>query len=988
MMKKGLLLAMLLLLSVIANAQKREISGNLADKDTKEAVPMVTVQLLKADSTFAVGAISDDNGHFVLKAPASGKYILKLSSVGYVTLTRPVQVQGDGNLNLGTVVLHADAVMLKEARVTAQAMKVTVKEDTFEYNSAAYRTPEGSTIEELVKRLPGAQVDDDGKITINGKEVKKILVDGKEFMTGDTKTAMKNIPTSIIDKIKSYDQKSDLARVTGIDDGDEQTVLDFDTKPGMNKGLMVNADVGVGTEDRYSSRLFGGYFNKDWKVFGFGNANNVNDMGFGGRGGFGGARNGLNASKMGGLNLNYEKKNLLQVDASVRWRHTDGDVYSRQSEENFVSTVGSFSNSISQSFSRSNSWDARARVEWTPDTMTNIMFRPTFSYSTNDALASSQAASFNADPYDYVTDPLNDASFEMLRADSVIVNSNRSNSITYSKSKSVGAMLQYNRKLDSRGRNVTLRGDISYNDDDSNSLSMNNVHLYQLLDAYGNDSTYQTNRYNLTPSTSWSYTLQATYSEPLWRATFLQLRYQYKYSYSKSDRSTYDFSNLGEDYFSGLSSGYRRWDSYLNRLERPYTDYLDDNLSRYSEYKNHTHVVELMFRMIRQKYQLNVGVMAQPQNSHYVQNYQGVSVDTTRNVFNVSPTLDFRYRFSKVRNLRVNYRANTTQPSISQLLDITDNSNPLNITMGNPGLKPSFTQNFRFFYNGYFEESKRSLMANTNFSMTSNSISNKVTYDETTGGRTTRPENINGDWNIRSALMFNTPLDSAGYWNINTFTQLTYANDVGFVNLNRSAEAMKSTTKDLNLSERLSGSYRNDWLEVELDGSLAYRHSRNDLQSTANLDTWQFSYGANINLMAPWGTTLATDLHMNSRRGYTDTSLNTNELVWNAQLSQSFLKGRSLTVMLQFYDILQRQSNLSRVLTAQQRSDTEYNAINSYVMLHVNYRLNLFGTKDARQGMHNGPGFGPGDRRGGRYGGGGGFGGGRPRGGFGGPMDD
>ena len=236
--------------------------------------------------------------------------------------------------------------------------------------------------------------------------------------------------------------------------------------------------------------------------------------------------------------------------------------------------------------------------------------------------------------------------------------------------------------------------------------------------------------------------------------------------------------------------------------------------------------------------------------------------------------------------------------------------------------------------------------------------------------------------------MFNTPLDSAGYWNINTFTQLTYANDVGFVNLNRSAEAMKSTTKDLNLSERLSGSYRNDWLEVELNGSLAYRHSRNDLQSTANLDTWQFSYGANINLMAPWGTTLATDLHMNSRRGYTDTSLNTNELVWNAQLSQSFLKGRSLTVMLQFYDILQRQSNLSRVLTAQQRSDTEYNAINSYVMLHVNYRLNLFGTKDARQGMHNGPGFGPGDRRGGRYGGGGGFGGGRPRGGFGGPMDD
>ena len=202
-----------------------------------------------------------------------------------------VVIEQDKNLALGNVVVGADAIMLKGAVVTAMAQKVTLKEDTFVYNSAAYRTPEGSVVEELVKRLPGAEVSDDGTIKINGKEVKKILVDGKEFMTGDTKTALKNLPTSIIDKIKAYDEKSDLSKVTGIDDGEEQTVLDFNVKKGMNKGLMSNIDLGIGNKDRYSARGMGGYFNSNNRFMLFGNANNTSDRGFGGGGlrrGFGG----------------------------------------------------------------------------------------------------------------------------------------------------------------------------------------------------------------------------------------------------------------------------------------------------------------------------------------------------------------------------------------------------------------------------------------------------------------------------------------------------------------------------------------------------------------------------------------------------------------------------------------------------------------------------------------------------------------------------
>jgi hypothetical protein len=993
-MKKFLLLTLLMLISVASFAQNRKITGQLMDRDTKEALGQTTVQLLKADSTFVTGTISNENGLFSITAPSNGRYLLKISIVGYSTTMKRIEIVQDKDLAMGRIVMGADAVMLKGATVVGHAAKVTLKEDTFIYNSAAYRTPEGSTIEELVKRLPGAQIDDDGKITINGKEVKKILVDGKEFMTGDTKTAIKNLPTSIVDKIKAYDEKSDLAKVTGIDDGQEQTVLDFGIKKGMNKGLFSNADMAVGTHDRYAERLMGAYFNSKYRVMMFGNANNTNDMGFpggGGRGRFGGGRQGLNANKMLGTNFNYDDGKKLTIDGSVRWNHSDGDVKTTSSTENFVSKVGSFSNSINQNFTRSNSWNTQMRLEWKPDTMTDIMFRPTYSYSTNDGRTKSNSAAYNDNPYNYVTNPLDAESIAKMATDSLMVNTRNNNSISYSDSKNVGGMLQYNRKLNSKGRNVTLRADASYSESNSKSLSTSNVHLYQIKNSAGADSTYQTNRYNITPTKKWNYSVQTTYSEPLWKATFLQFSYKFTYSYSKSDRSTYDFSNLGESFFGDLTPTYRGWDNYLSRLSNPLESYLDDGLSRFSEYKNYTHEFELMLRIIRAKYNFNVGVMVQPQTSHFIQHYQGVNTDTTRNVTNVTPTLDFRYRFNKVSNLRINYRGSTTQPSMTDLLDITDDSDPLNITKGNPGLKPSFTNELRFFYNTYIQSHQRAIMTFVNYSNTRNSISDKVTYDETTGGRTTQPENINGDWNAMGAFMFNTAIDTTGYFNINTFTNVNYNNYVGYLSLDNKSSSVKNTTRSMTLGERLEGSYRNDWLEFSLDGSFNYTHSRNKLQSQSNLNTWQFAYGATLNLTAPWGTTLSTDLHENSRRGYSDNSMNTNELVWNAQVAQPFLKGKALTVSLQMYDILHNQSNFSRTINAMQRNDTEYNSINSYAMLHVIYRMNLFGTKEIRRGMHGGPDDGPGfggpGGRGNRPRGG--FGGGRPGGGgFGGPMSD
>ena len=522
-MRKILFLMIVSMTTVVAFAQ-RTVTGKVVEEDTKDAVIQATASLL-SDNKVVANAVTNTEGAFSIKAPSNGSYTLKVTYVGFKTYTKSIRIADDKNVSAGTITLSPDAIMLKGATVTAHAAKVTMKADTFVYNASAFRTPEGSVVEELVRRLPGAEVSDDGTVKINGKEVKKILVDGKEFMTGDTKTAMKNLPTSIIDKIKAYDQQSDLARISGIEDGEEQTVLDFGVKPGMNRGTMVNADLGVGTQSRYSGRIFGGVMKNDMTVFLMTSANNVNDMGFPGGGGGGGrfgmGRQGLTATKMTGLNFNYEKKDRLTLDGSVRWNHSDGDALSKSSTEDiYGGSTSSFGNSINQNYSRSNSWDAQMRIEWTPDSMTNIMFRPNFRYNSNDGEQIGMNATFNEDPYLYVTNPL----LSIKELGDKVLNYNEQNSISYSDNKSVGGMLQLNRKLNSYGRNITLQLNGNWSDGNSKSLTNN----YTALVA--RDSSYQTNRWNITPTDNYSYSARVTYSEPIMRRTYLQFSYNFQYS--------------------------------------------------------------------------------------------------------------------------------------------------------------------------------------------------------------------------------------------------------------------------------------------------------------------------------------------------------------------------------------------------------------------------------------------------------------------------
>ena len=971
-----LLLAFWLLAATGAQAQEENeenrrltISGQLLDSDQKEPMIQATVQLfLAADSAFVGGTVSDIKGNFIIEAPSNGTYRLKISSVGYQSIEREVILRRYQNQELGRLLMSPESIMLKEAVVTGRAAQVVVRKDTLVFNPEAIRTPEGSAIEELIKRMPGAEVDEDGNITINGKEVKKILLDGKEFMLGDIETAIKNLPINIIQNVKFYDQSSDQARITGIEDGEKETVLDFTVKKGMNRGYMTNLDIAGGTQHRYASRGMGSSFTDKTRIMLMGNMNNKEE-----NAGWWNNR-GLNASKMAGMNLNYDDGKKIKADLSIRYNHRDGDNANENTSENFYSEeYRTFSNSNSKNLTRSNNWNGNMRLEWKPDTLTTILMRANGSYGTNDGRQTSLSATFSDDPYLYVADPLADDGIAEMYSRQKAVNHNQQASLSYGRNKNAWGMLQLFRRLNPRGRNITVRFEGSMGDSQQENTSNNEVHLFQVKNQAGQDSTYFTARYNTTPSDNSGYVVNATYSEPLWKGAHLQTSYELRYNQNKSDRQTYDFSHMAVNPFAGIIPQYREWDPWLGSVRDNLDEHLDKSLSRYSEYKNYTHNIRLMLRYYQEKYEYNIGIHVQPQRSNFIQDYRNRYVDTIRNVTNITPTLDFRYKFTDQHSIRVQYRGDTRQPDITQLLDITDDSNPLYITKGNPGLKPQFTNSLNVYYNNYIQRYKRSIVVYANYRHIRNSISNLVRYNPETGGSVSQPENINGNWNINSGVTFNTAIDTTAHWNVGTDTRLRYNNYVSYV-AQQKADAEKNTTRSYNLSERLNLSYRNDWLEITADGWVNYQHSRNELQPTADLDTWQFNYGGQMIIRLPFGMEISTNIHENSRRGYNDPSSNTNELIWNGQISQTFLKSKTLVVALNFYDLLQQQSNYNRWVGATGRSDTRYNGINSYAMLHVRYRLNMFGGKVDTEGRYDKTwGNGSGNRN---RGGQGGFGGG------------
>ncbi len=952
-MKKWVLWMLLcLFVPVLGQAQhtggKCNVTGIVIDKEDNSPIMQGTVQILSLpDSAMVVGKSTKMDGSFTMHV-RPGKYLLKVSYVGYRSTYKSLLVNREKkNISLGKIFLESDAIMLEGTTVVAQAAEVAVSEDTVVYNSSAYRLPEGSSLEALVKKLPGAEVDENGKITINGKEVKKIMVDGKEFFANDPNVAMKNLPVDIVDKVKAYDRQSDMARVTGIADGEEETVLDLTVKKGMNKGWFGNIDGAVGSHDRYSGKMMLNRFADKKQFTVMGGSNNVNDMDFPGGGyssGRWGAPNGMNKTHRGGFNFAVET-DKWETGGSLDFSMTDADVRSKEASETFVSsTTSSFRNALKLQNNKNWTLNGDFRLEWKPSEMTTMIFRPHFNVGNTDNNSSSKEFTFNEDP-EHSTDELMDAANIVdLVPEETIVNTIIRQNATHNDDYSAGGKLFVNQRLGKDGRNLSLNLKTSYSHGELEQFSTSDIDYFQVSEQ---DRSSILNRYIFTPTTKFNNDIKLSYSEPIGKNMFVQLEYAFQYKRNKSDNSTYD---MPDDWTVAMGEA-GRTDGTFNK-----------DLSKYAVYHYYNHQVNVNYKWITKSSRLNVGVSFLPQNTKL--DYKKGELDTIskRKVFVFTPMLDYRFRFSKTTMLHVTYRGRSQQPNMIDLLPTRDDTNPLNVKVGNPNLKPAFVNNMYLMFNSFDPKKQRSVMVHGMFRHTMNNISNRRIYDESTGGYINRPENINGNWMANGMVGGNFALKNKRF-TVGAYTSGGFNRMTSYIsNQKQAMDTDKNITKQLNLGERLRGTYRNDWWEVSLNGSIRYKHSRNSYQEANNMDTYDFSYGASTNVNLPWNMSISTDISQSSRRGYTESSMNRDELIWNAQIAQNFLKGNAATVSIQFYDILKNQSNISRVISAAQRSDNEYNAIYSYCMVHFIYRLNIFGgvKKGGRQdrGGYGGRGYG------------------------------
>ncbi|MCI6103482.1 MAG: outer membrane beta-barrel protein [Bacteroidales bacterium] len=986
-LRKAVALAALTAAAVApAVAQRFVVTGQVRNAQTKAPEEFVSAVLLRADSTAIVGAMTDEKGRFTLMARQAGRYIIKVSSVGSRTVYTNVALTAQADsVNVGTITLQSADHQLGTAVVTATVARVEQVNDTTQYNASAYRVPEGSTLEALVEQLPGVEVDDDGTIKWKGKAVTEFLINGKDFFKGDTKTAMKNLPVEIVNKIKAYDKKSDYTEMTGIDDGEETTVLDIVTKRALNESWITNVDLSMGSKDRYSAKFFLTRFTDRSRISAYGSANNINDRGFGARGRMGGG-SGLVASKSGGLDFSWEngrkkrEAGRFEVGGNINARHTSSDAITRTSSETFLTQgrSGSFGESFSRSGSSSTSVNSQLRLQWNPDTMTNISFRPSYSYSESKGNSMSRSATFNDDPnqIDGMYTPL-DSMFVDALANSamaainpellaIAINRNQNYSLSDSKSHNVSGNANFTRRLGSNGRNVSLRLQAGYQKNESNSYSLSDIKYFS-----GNRDGQFINQYSTSPVKNWNYGVRLGYVEPLGKQWFAELNYNYNFRYQDRDRGRYRLDSLGGAWADMVQSlamfgTLPTIDDWMNIAR-------DDYNSQYATYKYYNHSINVGVRYNTETVRFNAGVAINPEKTKMAYNRPGQHIDTliTRDVFTMSPQVRLRYRFSRTTNLDINYRGSSSQPSMTDLLAVVDDTNPLNISMGNPGLKPSWTDNMDLSFSTYDEDTQRTMAFRVNGQLRRNAISNRMVYDDKTGVSYRRPENINGNWSTNANFMVNTPFTWAPTFSIASHTDVGYSNEVGYISrlsdsqgnisgavaaldgtyegydrIFAAANSAKNTTKNLRLNENLTLTYRHDWFDINLNGRVNYQHARASLQESANMDTWNFSYGGSFNLRLPWNMTISSDMRMSSRRGYASSTMNTNELLWNAQIAQSFLKGNAATISLQFFDILHNQSNVSRALSATSRRDSWNNSINSYFMLHVIYRLRIFpGTK-------------------------------------------
>lgn len=896
---------------VAATAAAAVVLGEVRD-GAGESLPGVAAQLVNAaDSTRAGYVLTDADGRYEFKNIKPGTYALKLTMTGMDDIDKSVIVKSDADtVRVNPSQLTENSVMLKETVVTAVRAAVVAKEDTLEFNAGSFHTGPTSSVEDLLKKLPGVEVASDGSITSGGKTISKILVDGKEFFADDPKMASKNLPSNMVDKVQVVDRKSELARLTGVDDGEDETVINLTVKKDMNQGWFGNVSAGYGTGDRYQGSFNVNWFKNGNQLSFIGGTNNVNDMGFTdmGRGNFRnfGGDNGINTTRQFGINFNIGNEEKFRVGGNVLYTNSDRIARSRSNTQYLFPDSVSFQNSGSRTRDRGNSLRAQFRMRWNISEADILDFRPEFTANWRRSELNDSSLLYNE---------LNDVNR------SFAMRSNRGFDYNLS-----GRLIYTHKFLSRPGRSISATVNYRYSNNSQQQTSWNDIVYYLSQD----DSELL---YQFIDSRQWSNYVEGrlTWTEPLGdpaRGNYLEVAYKASLRFNNADKLTYDIPADGFDpEVYGLTSFKQVPDGAL----------LNDTLSNRFRNRFSNQELQIGYKKTNKMYNLNAGIIFSPSSSGSEDLINSNRNIKTRWVYNVAPYARFRYKFSKTTSLRADYRARTSQPSLTQLQPVADYSNPLNVVVGNPDLKPTFSQNIGLHFNHYNTTTQQSIFAVANAGFSINNVVSKTVSDPSTGVRTTTYVNANGNWNVFGMAMINQPLRNKK-WRFNARLHANYSSTAGYINgdFNRSG--------NLRISPTLGMTFSSDIFQMTLSPRYSYSIATSTLPQQRDRNTNSYGFNTDVSLYLPFGLDVSTDLAFDKSTGFSSGFDNT-QWLWNAQISYSVLSDKSLTFSVRGYDLLGMKKNISRSVSASQITDNEYNDLERYVMFSVTWKFNTLKKK-------------------------------------------
>jgi len=910
MFRKGFILSVIMLFACTVFAQNRStINGQVVDTlDQALAGSTVLLNAVK-DSVLVSYAITDADGQFeILKIP-EGEYYIQVNSIGFDVYQQDVEITEAGSsITLDKIKLAVDPSTNIDAVIVEQAVPMALNGDTIEYNSAAFKVDRNDAVEDLIKQLPGMEVEADGSIKAMGKDVEKVYVDGKEFFGDDPTIATKNLPADAVKKIQVYDKKSDRSEFTGVDDGRRTTSINLKLKPGRKSGYFGKVDAGGGSDSRYNGKANVNRFTKDSQVSGLASLNNVNQRSFswrdyvnmnGGIGGFsgGGGRSiqfqgggqgqdsGVNNSGTVGANLNYFPNKKIDLHGDYFY-NTNENNYSRALDRQNIIPAGFYDYlENSNGLSESNNHRANLNMEWKVNDMTEIEIKNNLNFADSFQDSATQSETFNT-------------SSTLENTLDNLINGNGDN-VGY------GSLLMLKQRFNKKGRSLFIEGGY---DKDNKDYIANNLSTTSFLGAGTTDVLDQN---LISDEFTDGFDANLSYTEPLGKKQYLEARYEFNQSNEDSEKNYFD--QVGGVYV-------------------PNTTLSNNTLTDRTR-----HNAGLYYRVVKGKHNVSVGGAMRYDNIEGITNVasSNIAQDYTR----FMPSLSWRYEMTDSRNLSLNYSTSLNLPSIGQLQPNTDNSNPLNLYVGNPNLRAAYSHRARLNFFSFDQFTFTNVFAFINTTFTNDKITNAQFVDANLA-QTTMPVNVENDFTTNANVSFSRPI-RAIKTRVRINPNLTYNKGSVFINgvendltrFNPSIRLGLSNTKTEKMSVRVNSRWRFN----------TSKYSENENFDQSYLDQ-SHSLDYDWNLPKEWQFSSDMAYRIFSKETYGDENT---FAIWNASIGKSFLENNRAEMRLSFNDILNQNTGISRQSDVNYTQEELSNTIGQYGMLSFSYNLSRVGNKSS-----------------------------------------